>query len=249
MQACRAQALDTCQCRVLSGCNYRSGQATFCNCSPVLVWALTCSCNARKSKSTIREHVKDLMQRWENEEQNELLRKGTEREGNQSMKLQSKRPRMPSLLLESAERRLVLDCLKLNAYWQVYWDQRVRRRKRWIPVNSVWPTKESKSWPQVQYFQQCSCFPGLQKAPQARRMQLVFIRQPSASGMQPTCPVVVGLTSWIHTPLFVSVEAGRTEQIMPYHALLPHRTLLRALLPLLECLAGGKDQRSRRCRG
>eukprot|EP00439_Symbiodinium_sp_Y106_P084524 s2122_g25.t3 len=36
VQACRAQALDTCQCRVLSGCNYR----------------------------------------WENEEQNELLRKG-----------------------------------------------------------------------------------------------------------------------------------------------------------------------------
>ena len=105
------------------------------------------------------------MQRWENEEQNELLRKGTEREGNQSMKLQSKRPRMPSLLLESAERRLVLDCLKLNAYWQVYWDQRVRRRKRWIPVNSVWPTKESKSWPQVQYFQQCSCFPDCKSSP------------------------------------------------------------------------------------
>ena len=83
------------------------------------------------------------------------------------------------------------------------------------------------------------------EASHARHMQLALIRQPSASGTQPTCLVVVGLTSWIHTPLFVSVEAGRTEQIM---SCLAHRALFRAL-PLLDRMAGGKDQRSRRCRG
>jgi len=35
-----------------------------------------CRAQALEKQSTIREHVKDLMQRWENEEQNELLRKG-----------------------------------------------------------------------------------------------------------------------------------------------------------------------------
>ena len=78
VQACRAQALDTCQCRVSSSCNCRSEQSTFCNRSPVPVLVLGWQCEEKQS--TIREHVKDLMQRWENEEQNELLRKGTKRE-------------------------------------------------------------------------------------------------------------------------------------------------------------------------
>ena len=105
---------------------------------------------------------------------------------------------------------------------QVYWEERARRKRQWIPTSSVRPTKGSKRVTQI--LQACtrSHLPRRGSAAHA----FTRLRPLSPSGMPPTCLAEVGLTSSIHTRLFVFVEVVRTDCIhgiyRPHETIWPH---------------------------